>query len=120
MENAKEILLNPAVWDVFNDNDYGMDEEQYEEFKREQQLNEDAAVVFGRVLNTDDGRFVVDYLVNRFLIGSSFRPDYPLNECVKWGLIREGQMMAVNHILTMAKFSKTVDFIHKRKDKTDE
>lgn len=80
--------------------------EQMELLQRNFELEQDAAEIYRRVFDTEAGRFVLDDLKKRFVMGARFNPALPDAECHKWGLVNEGKVMAVNYIIATAAFGK--------------
>lgn len=90
-------------------------EEQLEALKRDFQLEEDKARVYQELFSTEKGRYVLDDLFKRFVIGTRFNPALNYDECVKWGFIREGQVMAVNYIFSTVKYAQGLNTLKEGK-----
>ena len=58
----------------------------------------DKSILYKSVFETESGKKVLEELRDVYYYNCRYNPEYSAIECVKWGLIREGQAMVINYI----------------------
>lgn len=73
-------------------------EENQEEINKIIAKKVEIAKCFKRVFGTPDGKKALEYLKETYVLQSRFDPYEKAEDCYKWGMFREGQASAINHI----------------------
>lgn len=92
-------------FDIF-DTAPGIAEAQKAELKKQHELYKDKAGIYKTLFGTEQGQYVLNDLIELFIISPRFAVNMEYKECVKMGLIREGQALAVKYIQDLINFKE--------------
>ncbi len=80
-----------------------------EEKKRQEQIHQeryDRSVLFNRIFGSEEGQKVLAYLKDIYVTNCRWNPNLEVLNSIRWGFIREGQAMVIQHIEDEMAYSK--------------